>query len=214
MFTGIITDIGHVRSIDARGDTRFVIGTKFPVKDIAIGASIACGGACLTVVETGSDGEGNWFAVDVSAETLSRTSLGAWKFGTGINLERALALGEELGGHLVTGHVDGLATLEEVRREGDSHRIIVEAPEGLEGYVAEKGSVCLDGVSLTVNAVDGRRFGINLIPHTWDNTTFRDRTEGDVLNLEVDLLARYVGRLLETQTLPGPRYAATERAHG
>jgi len=198
MFTGIITDIGRVRSVEQRGDTRFVIATAYAMDAVAIGASIACGGACLTVVEKTADS----FAVDVSAETLSKTSLGTWREGSAINLERSLTLGSELGGHLVTGHVDGLATLTSVEKEGDSHRLVVEAPAGLEGFVAAKGSVALDGVSLTVNSVDGRRFGLNLIPHTWENTTFRDRVVGDKLNMEVDLLARYVARLAETGTVP------------
>lgn len=198
MFTGIITDIGRVRSVEQRGDTRFVIGTAFDMATVDIGASIACGGACLTVVEKTPDS----FTVDVSAETLSKTTLGQWVEGTPVNLERSLTLGSELGGHLVTGHVDGLATLVAAERVGDSHRLSVEAPEGLEGFVATKGSVCLDGVSLTVNAVEGRQFELNLIPHTWDHTTFRDRRIGDKLNMEVDLLARYVARLAETGTVP------------
>ncbi|MCR9073046.1 MAG: riboflavin synthase [Alphaproteobacteria bacterium] len=198
MFTGIITDIGRVRSVEQRGDTRFIIGTAFDMATVDIGASIACGGACLTVVEKTRDS----FTVDVSAETLSKTTLGQWSEGTPVNLERSLTLGSELGGHLVTGHVDGLATLTAAERDGDSHRLSVEAPEGLEGFVATKGSVCLDGVSLTVNAVAGRRFELNLIPHTWDHTTFRDRSVGDKLNMEVDLLARYVARLAETGTVP------------
>jgi riboflavin synthase len=201
MFTGIITDIGRVQTVEERGDTRMVIATAYQPDSIAMGASIACGGACLTVVDKGTDGAtGPWFAVDVSGETLSKTTLGGWKPGTEINLERALAFGDELGGHLVTGHVDGLATLVSIKPEGDSHRITVEVPEGIEGFVAQKGSICLDGVSLTVNEVEGRRFGVNLIPHTWDNTTFRDRREGDRLNIEVDLMARYVARLLATNT--------------
>ncbi|NQW10749.1 MAG: riboflavin synthase [Alphaproteobacteria bacterium] len=199
MFTGIITDIGRVRSIERRGDTRIAIDTAFDLSTVAIGASIACAGACMTVVEK-SDGA---FAFDASAESLSRTTLGAWAAGTEVNLERSLAFGDELGGHLVTGHIDGLATLVSVAREGDSHRIVVEAPEGLEGFVAAKGSVALDGVSLTVNDVEGRRFGVNLIPHTWDHTTFRGRRPGDVLNMEVDLLARYVARLIATNAAIG-----------
>jgi len=194
MFTGIVTDIGRVSAIDQRGDTRFTLSTGFDMETVAIGASIACGGACLTVVEKGA----GWFAVDVSGETLSRTTLGTWAAGTEVNLERSLALGDELGGHLVTGHVDGLARLVAVTPDGDSHRIDVEAPEGLEKFVAEKGSICLDGCSLTVNGITGRVFTINLIPHTWDNTTFRNRAVGDHLNMEVDLLARYVARLAET----------------
>ena len=198
MFTGIITDIGRVQSVERRGDTRFVIATSYAMDSVDIGASIACGGACLTVVEKTADS----FSVDVSAETLSKTTLGKWVEGTPINLERSLTLGSELGGHLVTGHVDGLARLVAVERDGDSHRLSVEAPAGLEGFVATKGSICLDGVSLTVNAVQGRRFELNLIPHTWDHTTFRERSVGDNLNMEVDLLARYVARLAETGTVP------------
>ena len=198
MFTGIITDVGRVAAVEPRGDTRFRIQTSFDLETVAIGASIACGGACLTVVEKAGDG----FAVDVSAETLSKTTLGAWAVGTPVNLERSLTLGAELGGHLVTGHVDGLARIVSIEREGDSHRLTIDVPAGLEGFVASKGSVALDGVSLTVNEVDGRRFGVNLIPHTWEQTTFRERRAGDELNMEVDLLARYVARLAQTGTVP------------
>lgn len=198
MFTGIVTDVGRVRSIERRGDTRFAIETAFDTDLVAIGASIACAGACLTVVDKGT----GWFAADVSAETLSRTTLGDWREGTEVNLERALALGEELGGHLMTGHVDGLARLVEIRPEGDSHRLVVEAPAGFERFVASKGSVALDGVSLTVNQVEGRQFGINIVPHTWRHTTFRNRAAGASLNMEVDLMARYVARLLEASPAP------------
>ncbi|GHD47637.1 riboflavin synthase subunit alpha [Thalassobaculum fulvum] len=210
MFTGIVTDVGRVRSIERRGDTRIEIATAYPMDEVAIGASICCGGACMTVVEKGAgDGRagngGGWFAVDVSGESLSRTSLGTWTVGTEINLERSLRMGDEMGGHVVTGHVDGLAVLETIEPVGDSHRIQVLAPEGLEGLVAEKGSVALDGVSLTVNGVQDRRFWINLIPHTWAHTTFRNRRPGDVLNMEVDPLARYVARLLSTSAAAGGR---------
>ncbi|HEY9568343.1 MAG TPA: riboflavin synthase [Thalassobaculum sp.] len=205
MFTGIVTDVGRVRSIERRGDTRIEIATAHDVSGVAIGASISCAGACMTLVDKGSADGGGWFAVDVSDESLSRTSIGTWVVGTGINLERSLKLGDEMGGHVVTGHVDGLAVLESVEPVGDSHRIQVLAPDGLEGLVAEKGSVALDGVSLTVNGVQGRRFWINLIPHTWANTTFRDRRPGDVLNMEVDPLARYVARLLSTNPAAGGR---------
>ncbi len=201
MFTGIVTDVGRVRSIERRGDTRIEIATAYDTSGVAIGASIACGGACMTVIETGP----GWFAVDVSDESLSRTSIGTWAVQVEVNLERSLRLGDEMGGHIVTGHVDGLASLEAIDAVGDSHRIQVLAPEGLEGLVAEKGSVALDGVSLTVNRVDGRRFWINLIPHTWAHTTFRNRRVGDVLNMEVDPLARYVARLLETNPASGGR---------
>lgn len=210
MFTGIVTDVGRVRSIERRGDTRIEIATAYPMDEVAIGASICCGGACMTVVEKGAgDGRagngGGWFAVDVSGESLSRTSLGTWTVGTEINLERSLRMGDEMGGHVVTGHVDGLAVLETIEPVGDSHRIQVLAPVGLEGLVAEKGSVALDGVSLTVNGVQDRRFWINLIPHTWAHTTFRNRRPGDVLNMEVDPLARYVARLLSTSAAAGGR---------
>lgn len=205
MFTGIVTDVGRVRSIERRGDTRIEIATAYDMAGVAIGASIACGGACMTVVSKGPAEGGGWFAVDVSDESLSRTSIGTWTVGTEVNLERSLRLGDEMGGHVVTGHVDGLAVLEGVEPVGDSHRIQVLAPQGLEGLVAEKGSVALDGVSLTVNGVQDRRFWINLIPHTWAHTTFRNRRPGDVLNMEVDPLARYVARLLSTNPAAGGR---------
>jgi len=210
MFTGIVTDVGRVRSIERRGDTRIEIATAYPMEEVAIGASICCGGACMTVIEKGAvDGGteegGGWFAFDASDESLSRTSLGAWTVGTEVNLERSLRMGDEMGGHVVTGHVDGLAVLESIEPVGDSHRIQILAPEGLEGLVAEKGSVALDGVSLTVNGVQDRRFWINLIPHTWAHTTFRNRRPGDVLNMEVDPLARYVARLLSTNAAAGGR---------
>ncbi len=201
MFTGIVTDVGRVRSIERRGDTRIEIATAYDMSGVAIGASICCGGACMTVIEKG-DG---WFAFEVSDESVSRTSIGNWTEGTEVNLERSLRMGDEMGGHVVTGHVDGLAVLEGVEPVGDSHRIQVLAPDGLEGLVAEKGSVALDGVSLTVNGVQGRRFWINLIPHTWAHTTFRNRRPGDVLNMEVDPLARYVARLLSTSAAGGGR---------
>ena len=159
----------------------------------------------MTVIEKGTDEGGGWFAFEASDESLSRTSLGAWTVGTEINLERSLRMGDEMGGHVVTGHVDGLAVLESIEPVGDSHRIQILAPEGLEGLVAEKGSVALDGVSLTVNGVQDRRFWINLIPHTWAHTTFRNRRPGDVLNMEVDPLARYVARLLSTSAATGGR---------
>ena len=201
MFTGIVTDVGRVRSVERRGDTRIEIASAYDMDGVAIGASIACGGACMTVIDKAA----GWFAFDVSDESLSRTSIGTWAVGSEVNLERSLRAGDEMGGHVVTGHVDGLAVLESVEPVGDSHRIRVLAPDGLEGLVAEKGSVALDGVSLTVNGVEGRRFWINLIPHTWANTTFRNRGPGDVLNMEVDPLARYVARLLATNPAAGGR---------
>lgn len=191
MFTGIVTDIGTVIAREQRGDTRFRIRTAFDTDSIAIGASIACSGCCLTVVQTGAD----WFAVDVSAETLSRTTLGQWGEGSRINLERSLKVGDELGGHIVSGHVDGLADVVQAAPEGDSLRLEFRVPDALAGFVAEKGSVALDGVSLTVNAVQGNVFGINLIPHTQQVTTLGGLQAGHRVNFEVDTLARYVGRL-------------------
>jgi len=195
MFTGIITDIGRVRSIKRRGDTRFEIETAYDTATIEIGASIACSGACLTVVDKG-DG---WFAVDVSAETLAKTNLGTWREGTPINLERSLRLGDELGGHIVLGHVDGVGTVASIEPEGDSLRYRFEAPQELSLFVAKKGSITINGVSLTVNEVEGACFGVNIIPHTQQMTTFGKMTAGDRINLEVDVLARYVARLNERE---------------
>lgn len=197
MFTGIITDIGSVKSVEQRGDTRFVIGTHFDADDIDIGASICCSGACLTVVEKGRDDADFWFAVDVSAETLSKTTLGRWSSGTAINLERALKVGDELGGHIVSGHVDGVGRVVDSRPEGDSIRWVFEVPDDIAPFVAPKGSIAINGVSLTVNEVSGSRFGVNIIPHTAAQTTFGTLAVGDKVNLEVDPLARYVARLLE-----------------
>ncbi|MGY0832441.1 riboflavin synthase [Azospirillum argentinense] len=191
MFTGIITDVGRVRAVERQGDTRFTVETVFAMETVPIGASIANNGVCLTVVEKGP----GWFAVQASAETLSKTTLGGWAEGTRINLERALKVGDELGGHIVSGHVDGVATVVEVRADGESKRFIFEAPATLAKYIASKGSVALDGVSLTVNEVDGARFGVNIIPHTQDATTFGALKAGDRVNLEIDMLARYVARL-------------------
>jgi len=191
MFTGIVTDIGTVIAREQRGDTRFRIQTAYDTASIAIGASIACSGVCLTAVQTGPD----WFAVDVSAETLSRTNLGRWAEGAKVNLERSLRVGDELGGHIVSGHVDGLANVVEAKPEGDSLRLTFQVPGQLAGFVAEKGSVALDGVSLTVNLVEAERFGINLIPHTQAVTTLGGLKLGDNVNFEVDTLARYVARL-------------------
>jgi riboflavin synthase len=192
MFTGIVTDIGAVRAIARRGDTRFTIATRYPMRDIAIGASIACSGPCLTVVEKGED----WFTVDASAETLARTTAGAWREGTPINLERALKMGDELGGHLLTGHVDAVATLQSRRPEGDSLRLTFAVPEPYDRAIASKGAVALDGVSLTVNEVEGSVFGVNIIPHTQAETTLGGIQPGDRLNLEIDLIARYLARLI------------------
>ena len=197
MFTGIITDIGSVKSIEQRGDTRFVIRTRYDTDGVDIGASICCSGACLTVIEKGKDGNADWFAVDVSAETLSKTTLGDWRAETPINLERALKVGDELGGYIVSGHVDGVGTVLDSAPEGDSMRWVFEVPDAIAPFVAPKGSIAINGVSLTVNEVEDNRFGVNIIPHTAEQTTFGTLAVGDKVNLEVDPLARYVARLLE-----------------
>ncbi len=196
MFTGIITDIGTVLELHRQGDLRARIGTGYDVGGIDIGASIACDGVCLTVVDLGGSPQ-NWFDVQISAETLSCTTLGAWEKGQRINLERALRVGDELGGHIVSGHVDGLAQVIGIRPEGDSLRVTFRAPQALAGFIAPKGSVALNGTSLTVNEVNGTDFGINFIPHTRQATTWGDVAEGDAVNLEVDTMARYVARLRE-----------------
>ncbi|WP_085908009.1 riboflavin synthase [Kiloniella majae] len=201
MFTGIITDLGSVQSIVNNGDKRFVFNTTFDMDTVDIGASIACSGVCLTVVEKGS----GWFSADVSAETLSKTTLGIWTKGTPVNFERALRMGDELGGHLVSGHVDGVASVVSIVPEGDSKRFTFEAPSELAKFIAPKGSIVLDGVSLTVNEVNGNQFGVNIIPHTAEMTTLGQWQVGSFkagdcqVNLEIDLLARYVGQLLERQ---------------
>ncbi len=192
MFTGIITDLGRVDAVLPGGDTSFRIATALDTADLAIGASVACSGACLTVVEKGP----GWFLVQASAETLHCTTLGSWQVGTRINLERALRAGEELGGHIVAGHVDTVARIVERRPDGDSLRFVFEVPEPYAQAVAPKGSVALDGVSLTVNEVSGRRFGVNIIPHTQARTTFGFAAAGDRVNFEIDLMARYVARIL------------------
>jgi len=197
MFTGIVTDMGHVRALERRGDLRARIGTGYDAGSIDLGASIACDGVCLTVVDRGADGEGAWFDVDVSAETVSKTNLGAWEVGRRVNLERALRVGDELGGHIVSGHVDGLAEVVSVEDEGASTRVVLRAPEALARFIAPKGSVALNGTSLTVNEVSGRAFGINFIPHTKAVTTWGRVAVGDRVNLEIDTLARYVARLAE-----------------
>ncbi len=191
MFTGIITHIGQVRRISTDGDTLMEITVPFATDDLAIGASVACSGACMTVVDKGSD----WFAVTVSAESLSKTTLGRWQDGTPVNLERALKVGDELGGHIVSGHVDGIGHLRELRDDGDSQRMSFEAPAPLRRFIAAKGSITIDGASLTVNEVEGPVFGINVIPHTQQATTLGQCQLGDAVNLEIDMLARYVARL-------------------
>jgi riboflavin synthase len=194
MFTGIITDIGTILDLDRQGDWRARIGTAYDADGIDIGASIACDGVCLTVVATGTEPQ-NWFEVQISAETLSCTTLGDWVPEHRINLERALRVGDELGGHIVSGHVDGLARVVRVQPEGDSLRVTFRAPDHLAGFIAPKGSVALNGTSLTVNGVEGAEFGINFIPHTQQATTWGTVAEGDAVNLEIDTLARYVARL-------------------
>lgn len=193
MFTGIVTDFGTVREISGQGDVLFTIGTAYDTSSIEIGASIAHNGVCLTVLETGPD----WYKVQASQETLNLTTLSEWRPGRRVNLERALKLGDELGGHIVSGHVDGIAEIVAIRPENDSVRITFEAPPALAKFVASKGSVALDGVSLTVNEVLGRKFGVNIIPHTQSVTSFGAYKEGDRVNMEIDMLARYVARLME-----------------
>jgi riboflavin synthase len=198
MFTGIITDIGRVIGLEQRGDLHARIATHYDLDTIELGASIACDGVCLTVVATGTEPE-SWFDVEISAETVSKTNIGrnGWHAGRRINLERALKVGDELGGHIVSGHVDGVAEVIEIRPEGESTRVRFRAPDALAGFIAPKGSVALNGTSLTVNEVEGAEFGINLIPHTQKVTTWGEIQEGDVVNLEIDTLARYVARLRE-----------------
>ena len=195
MFTGIITDVGTIDSVEQRGDLRATIRTAFDTATVALGASIACSGACLTVVDKGA----GWFAVDLSAETVARTAPGRWQAGAQLNLERAMKLGDELGGHIVAGHVDGIGTVAAIEPQGDSLRITVSTDRSLAPYLAPKGSVALDGISLTVNTVDDSAdavaFGINIIPHTAAVTTFGRLKAGDAVHIEIDILARYLGRM-------------------
>ena len=198
MFTGIITDIGEILEVEQQGDLRARIGTSYDIAGIDIGASIACDGVCLTVIATGTAPRG-WFDVQISAESVNLTNIGRnrWAPGRRINLERALKVGDELGGHIVSGHVDGVADLIGLRDEGDSTRMTFRAPEALARFIAPKGSVALNGTSLTVNEVDGSTFGFNIIPHTKAVTAWGDAAVGDAINLEVDTMARYVARLRE-----------------
>ncbi len=196
MFTGIVTDIGRIVETRVTGDLRARIATGYDVARIDIGASIACDGVCLTVVALGAE-PGNWFDVDISAETLSKSTLGGWVPGKRVNLERALKVGDELGGHIVSGHVDGLAEVVAVQTEGGSVRVTFRAPPELARFIAPKGSVALNGTSLTVNEVEGAAFGVNFIPHTQSATTWGEVAVGDKVNLEVDTMARYVARLRE-----------------
>ena len=199
MFTGIITDIGTVERVEALADTRVRISTRYDLTTVDLGASIACSGVCLTVVDKSATGTPGWFAVDVSGETISRTASGQWSEGRHLNLERALRLGEELGGHIVTGHVDGIGTVDSVIEEGGSHRVRIKAGPEIAPFVAPKGSITLDGVSLTVNEVEdgptGVTIGVNIIPHTAAVTTFGSLAAGDPINIEIDVLARYLQRM-------------------
>ncbi len=200
MFTGIVTDIGTVTRVESPGDTRVVVSTAYDTATVDLGASISCSGVCLTVVDKGP----NWFAVDVSGETISRTAKDQWTEGRKFNLERAMKLGDELGGHIVTGHVDGLGTVVALAEEGGSHRVTIRAGADIAPFIAPKGSVTVDGVSLTVNAIkdidgpDGQReveFGLNIIPHTWAVTTLGTIQMGQSVNIEIDVLARYLQRM-------------------
>jgi riboflavin synthase len=196
MFTGIVTDIGEVVRVEKRGDTRFTIATAYTPESIAVGASIACSGCCLTAIEMSKSKVGRGtFTVEASAETLSKTTLKNWKTGTRINLERALKMGEELGGHIVSGHVDGVGEILSITPEGDSRRFSFKAPDDIARFIAQKGSVTLDGTSFTVNEVEGNQFGVNIIPHTQAVTTWGHARAGDAVNIEIDMLARYVARL-------------------
>jgi riboflavin synthase len=195
MFTGIVTDVGKVRHVEKRGDTHIVIATHYDVSCVDMGASIACSGVCMTVVDKGT-AKDRWFAVTASGETLSKTTIGHWKAGDPVNLERPMRVGDEFGGHIVTGHVDAVAEIVSLKAEGESVRMMFELPMKLARFVAPKGSVALDGVSLTVNEVDGTRFGVNIIPHTQSVTTFGRAKPGMKVNFEADLMARYVARLV------------------
>jgi len=195
MFTGIVTDVGRVRAVrETNRDRRFEIETAFDLSTLDIGASVSHAGCCLTVVEKGAD----WFAVEVSGETLSRSTLDNWKKGRRVNLERSARVGDELGGHIVSGHVDGVGEVVSVESEGGSHRIRVRVPRPLHRFIAPKGSIAIEGVSLTVNEVEDDVFGVNLIPHTWDVTTLGELKPGSRVNLEIDMLARYLARWRET----------------
>ncbi len=196
MFTGIVTDMGEVLDLQKRGDLRARIGTNYDVSKVDIGASIACEGVCLTVVALGQSPR-NWFDVDISAETVSKTNLQSWQLGKRLNLERALKVGDELGGHIVSGHVDGVAEVVRVAAQGDSVRVTFRAPNDLAKFIASKGSVALNGTSLTVNEVNGCDFGVNFIPHTQKVTTWGEVAVGQQVNLEIDTMARYVARLRE-----------------
>jgi riboflavin synthase len=200
MFTGLVSDVGEVLAIEAGTNLNHVrVACSYPVETIALGASIACGGPCLTAVAQGENGNHSWFSVDVAAETLARTTARQWKQGTRLNLERSLKIGDELGGHIVTGHVDAAARIVAIEDFDGMRRIEIRAPHELARFIAEKGSVALDGTSLTVNSVEGDVFSVLLIPHTLKVTTWGERRAGDEINLEVDLMARYAARLFEAK---------------
>ena len=200
MFTGLVSDVGMIVSMETRGELRRIrIACSYDPQTILLGASIACSGPCLTAVEIGTQNDRTFFEVDAAAETLARTTVGTWVPGQRINLERSLKIGDELGGHIVTGHVDGVASIAERRDFDGMAHYDIEAPAAIARFIAEKGSVCLDGTSLTVNSVTGNRFTILLIPHTLDVTTWGERKTGDSLNIEVDLMARYAARLVEAK---------------
>ncbi len=204
MFTGIVSDIGTITKVEERGDLRLVISCHYDMSGVDIGASIACSGACLTVVDKGSD----WFAIDISAESISKTAKSMWMEGQKLNLERALKVGDELGGHIVTGHVDAVGDVISIESEGDSHPVRIQAPKEIAPYLAPKGSITVDGISLTVNTVDDQAdgstiFGLNIIPHTASVTTFADLKAGDQVNLEIDILARYLFRMEKLRAVTG-----------
>ncbi len=202
MFTGIVSDIGTITTVEERGDLRLVISCHYDMSGVDIGASIACSGACLTVVDKGAD----WFAVDISAESISKTAQSMWTEGRKLNLERALKVGDELGGHIVTGHVDAVGDVVSIETEGDSHPVRIHAPKAIAAYLAPKGSITVDGISLTVNSVEDQPdgstiFGLNIIPHTASVTTFADLKSGNQVNLEIDILARYLSRMEKLRTV-------------
>jgi riboflavin synthase len=204
MFTGIITDIGRIEAVEARGDLRLKVACGYDTTTIDLGASIACSGVCLTVVDKGAGENGGWFAIDVSAETQSRTAPGMWAEGAALNLERALRVGDELGGHILTGHVDGVGEVAAVEPVGDSLRLGIVAGAEIAPFIAAKGSIALDGVSLTVNEIEplpggAIAFGVNIIPHTAAQTGFGDVAAGRRVNIEIDILARYLGRMIEAR---------------
>lgn len=199
MFTGIVSDVGQIMSVELRGDTRVTIACSYDPEGINIGASILCAGICLSAVAKGALNGHKYFVVEASAETRARTTLGSWHAGTRLNLERALKVGDELGGHIVSGHVDGVGEIIAVTAEGGSRRARLRSPLELAPFIAPKGSICLDGASLTVNEIDGCEFEVNLIPHTLAATTFGDAAAGQTVNIEIDMLARYVARLAHFQ---------------